>query len=74
MTNWLLMCTICGTEKRLNVGFNLALYGSRIYLYCDKCRRNTEQRVLGYIDDDGVFVRFEDIVRSRVRHGGETID
>ncbi len=74
MTNWLLACSQCGSRRYLDVGFNLALYGGRIYLYCERCGRNTEQRVLGYVEEDGTFVRFEDIVRSRVRHGGETID
>lgn len=60
MTRWLLRCDRCGKESVFNVGFDLTNFGSKLYLYCDRCRRNTEHTVLGYYDDDtGEFVPFE---------------
>lgn len=52
MTEWVLKCSVCGTERRLDVGFNLAVFKGRIYLYCRKCRANREHRILGYMDGD----------------------
>ncbi len=52
----------------MNVGFDLTSIGSKIYLYCSKCGRNTEHTVLGYYDDDtGEFVDFERALSSRYK-------
>ena len=51
-----------------NVGFDLTNFGSKLYLYCDRCRRNTEHTVLGYYDDDtGEFVSFEKALSIRYK-------
>ena len=68
MTKWLLRCTRCGLDSYLDVGFDLTMFGSVIYLYCPRCRSNTEHKVLGYIDDDtGEFVKFEDAVTEKFK-------
>jgi phage terminase large subunit GpA-like protein len=60
VTRWLIRCDRCGTESTLNVGFDLTNLGSKLYIYCEHCRRNTEHTVLGYYDDDtGEFTPFE---------------
>ncbi len=55
----------------LNVGFDLTAFGDTLYLYCPRCKQNSEHKVLGYIDDDtGEFVKFEDAVGERFRSVG----
>ncbi|MFP3198841.1 MAG: hypothetical protein RXO32_09365 [Thermoproteus sp.] len=53
MTKWLLRCTVCGSERVLDVGFNLTAFRGRLYIYCRKCKANREHAVLGYYDDSG---------------------
>lgn len=68
MTRWLIKCSGCGTQRNLNVAFDLASIGNKIYLYCSRCGRNMEYRVLGYVDeDDGIFVPFEKAVTARFK-------
>lgn len=60
VTKWLIKCDRCGEKVIFNVGFDLTNVGSKLYIYCEKCHRNTEHTVLGYYDDDtGEFISFE---------------
>ncbi|MCC6035577.1 MAG: hypothetical protein GU356_12060 [Pyrobaculum sp.] len=47
MTKWVLKCTACGEEREFEAGFNLALFGGRLYLYCRRCKTNREHVILG---------------------------
>ncbi len=68
MTRWVLKCTRCGYEHTFNVGYDLTVMGGRLYLYCEKCRRNTEHVVLGYMDEEtGEFVPFEKALQSKYK-------
>lgn len=49
MTVWILKCRDCGSEKEIDLGFNLYKIG-RIYIYCEKCRKNTFHDVIKYLD------------------------
>lgn len=66
MTEWLLKCEVCGTERRLSVGFNLAIFKGKIYLYCRRCKMNTEHKILGYIDEEGRLVAPEGLAGSDI--------
>ena len=60
MTRWLIKCDKCGEESIFNAGYDLTNLGSKVYMYCGRCRRNTEHTVLGYYEDDtGEFIPFE---------------
>jgi hypothetical protein len=50
MTRWLLRCTACGRERALEVGFNLLVFGGKIYLYCKSCKANREHLILGCVE------------------------
>ena len=52
MTKWLIKCTICGEEREFDVGFNLAPFGGKLYLYCRKCRANREHIIVGCIEEE----------------------
>ncbi|GEM_PF-360328 len=68
MTRWLLRCTQCGLDMYLDVGFDLTAFGNILYLYCPRCKRNTEHKVLGYIDDDtGEFVPYEEAMTEKFK-------
>ncbi|HII46054.1 hypothetical protein [Pyrobaculum aerophilum] len=53
MTKWLLKCTVCGEERVFEAGFNLALLGGRVYLYCKRCKANRVHLILGCLEEDG---------------------
>ncbi|ADN51105.1 hypothetical protein [Vulcanisaeta distributa] len=68
MTKWLIKCDRCGTESVFNAGYDLTNLGSKLYLYCEKCKRNTEHTVLGYYDDDtNEFIPFEKALSFRYK-------
>ncbi|MCC6039828.1 MAG: hypothetical protein ACO2OQ_02845 [Thermofilaceae archaeon] len=47
MTVWRLKCEVCGSEREINVGFNLYEF-KRVYIYCRNCKSNTLHVVLGH--------------------------
>ncbi|MEB3757926.1 MAG: hypothetical protein GSR82_03875 [Desulfurococcales archaeon] len=49
MTSWILRCTECGREWKLDVSFNLHEMG-KIYHYCPYCKKNTFHVVVKRID------------------------
>ncbi len=51
MTKWILKCMTCGEERIFEAGFNLTIFGSKIYLYCKKCKANRDQLIMGCVDD-----------------------
>ncbi|MBW9140401.1 MAG: hypothetical protein K1T65_01575 [Candidatus Aramenus sp.] len=44
---WRIRCTECGTERDLNVSFDISKQKT-IYIYCNVCRKNTFNEILGY--------------------------
>jgi len=66
MTKWILRCSRCGNERSLDVAFDMAAMGGRIYLYCKRCGSNTEHIIMGYWDE-GIFISFEEAVRYRFK-------
>lgn len=68
MTKWILKCLRCGIDCYLDVGFDLTQFGSVLYLYCPRCKQNTEHKILGYIDDDtGEFIKFEEAITHKFK-------
>ncbi|WP_193322728.1 hypothetical protein [Pyrobaculum calidifontis] len=52
MTKWILKCMTCGEERILDVGFNLALFGGKLFIYCRRCKANREHLILGCLDGE----------------------
>jgi len=50
LTKWMIKCTRCNTEKEFNVAFDLSRFNGKLYLYCTKCKSNTEHEILGVYD------------------------
>lgn len=46
---WKVKCNSCNTEKLLNISFDIGKQKS-IYIYCEVCKKNTFNEILGYID------------------------
>jgi len=42
----------CGEERILDVGFNLALFGGKLFIYCRRCKANREHLILGCLDGE----------------------
>lgn len=60
MTRWVIKCTRCGTERELDLGFDLRPLKDSLYIYCPRCKMNTTHRVLGYFDPyTGSFTSIE---------------
>jgi len=47
---WKVKCTSCGTERVLNISFDIGRQKT-IYIYCNICKKNTFNEILGYIDE-----------------------
>ncbi|AET33552.1 hypothetical protein [Pyrobaculum ferrireducens] len=63
MTKWVLKCTVCGEERIFEAGFNLSLFGGKLYLYCRKCKANREHLILGCADEtEGCPVAGVDVI------------
>ncbi len=45
MTVWVLVCTECGAERKLDVGYDLRELG-KVYLYCRNCGKNSFHEVV----------------------------
>ncbi|GGP22579.1 hypothetical protein GCM10007981_19210 [Thermocladium modestius] len=50
MTKWMIRCTRCGTEMEFNVAFDLSKLNGHLFIYCNKCKANTEHDILGVFD------------------------
>lgn len=50
MTEWILECKVCGTQRILDVGYNLREF-KELYIYCKACGRNTPHRIVGVRDE-----------------------
>lgn len=75
MTLWKLRCERCGRERDFDVGFNLTIFGSSIFLYCPSCKSNTTHYILGLIDDEtGNFVGIEKLLKTFQQRAGEIVD
>lgn len=50
-------------KKFFDVGYDLTVFNGKIYLYCSKCKSNTEHKILGYYDDyTNEFIEYEKIL------------
>ncbi len=47
LTIWLLRCTSCKNEVKLKLGYNLYEF-KKLYLFCERCGRNTYHEVIGH--------------------------
>jgi len=75
VTVWRLKCGRCSRERDFDVGFNLALFEGRIFLYCPNCKSNTVHEILGIVDDEtGEFIELERLMRSARQSWGEVAD
>jgi len=52
VTKWILKCMTCGEERIFDVGFNLALFGGKLFIYCRRCNANREHLILGCLDGE----------------------
>ncbi|QXJ29633.1 hypothetical protein J5U23_02506 [Saccharolobus shibatae B12] len=46
---WKIRCANCNTEKVLNISFDISSQKT-IYIYCNVCKRNTFNEILGYYE------------------------
>jgi len=52
VTKWILKCMTCGEERIFDAGFNLALFGGKLFIYCRQCKANREHLILGCLDGE----------------------